>query len=150
MLECHYIICFNTAKIIQRHLVLYGIITDELSDETNYNNGLNKNVINSKSFKYKRSITGSAYKVSERITYPDGNEVDNPAYDANKSGTRESEIVVPLKHLGNFSKGLSIPLINCEVSLTLTWSANCVITSKKKEKQQLHKEMILQQVQLLK
>ena len=30
---------------------------DELTDEKNDNNGLNKNVINSKSFKYKTSIT---------------------------------------------------------------------------------------------
>ena len=25
-----------------------------------------------------------------------------------------------------------MPLINCEVSLTLTWSANCVVTSMEK------------------
>ena len=41
------------------------------------------------------------------------------------------EIVVPLKCLSNFRR-LDIPLINCEVSLTLTWSENCVITSKVK------------------
>ena len=37
---------------------------------------------------------------------------------------------MPLKHLSNFWRSLEIPLINCEVSLTLTSSANCVITSK--------------------
>ena len=40
------------------------------------------------------------------------------------------EIVVPLKYLSNFWKRLDIPLINCEVSLTVTWSENCVITRK--------------------
>ena len=39
---------------------------------------------------------------------------------------------MPLKHLSNFWKTLDIPLINCEVPLTLTWSENCVITSKAK------------------
>ena len=37
----------------------------------------------SKSFKYKTSITGNTYNVDEKITDDDGNEVDNPNYDAN-------------------------------------------------------------------
>ena len=36
---------------------------------------------------------------------------------------------VPLKHLSNFSRNLDIPLFNCEVSLILNWSANCIILS---------------------
>ena len=39
---------------------------------------------------------------------------------------------MPLKHLGNFWNTLNIPLINCEVSLALSWSANCVIASMEK------------------
>ena len=35
-----------------------------------------------------------------------------------------------LKYLSNFLRTLVIPLINCEVSLFLTWPKNCVITSK--------------------
>ena len=35
--------------------------------------------------------------------------------------------MVPLKYLSNIWKTLEIPLINCEVSLILTWSANCGI-----------------------
>ena len=35
-----------------------------------------------------------------------------------------------LKHLSNFRKTLDIPLINCEINLILTWSRNCVLTSK--------------------
>ena len=53
-------------------------------------------------------------------------------YDANKEGTKKLEIVVPLKYLSNFWRTLDIPLINCEVSLTLIWSVNCVFTSLEK------------------
>ena len=35
--------------------------------------------------------------------------------------------MVPLKYLRNFWRTLEIPLINCEVNLILTWSADCVI-----------------------
>ena len=37
------------------------------------------------------------------------------------------EIMVTLKYLSNFWRTLEIPLINCEVNLILTWSADCVI-----------------------
>ena len=37
---------------------------------------------------------------------------------------------MPLRYLSNLWRTRDIPLINCEVSLTLTWSENCVITSK--------------------
>ena len=35
-----------------------------------------------------------------------------------------------LKYLNKFWKVLDIPWINCEINLILTWSENCVITSK--------------------
>ena len=38
---------------------LWNYYRDQLTDETNYDNLPNKNIINSKSFKYKTSITGS-------------------------------------------------------------------------------------------
>ena len=53
---------------------LWNYYTDELTDETNDNNGQNKNLFNSKSFKYKTSITGSTYNVPRRITDDDGNQ----------------------------------------------------------------------------
>ena len=81
---------------------LWNYYRDELTDDTNDNNSPSKNVTNSKSFKYKTSITGSTYNVSRRITDADGNPVNNPNYDQNKRGTKEVEIAVPLKHLGNF------------------------------------------------
>ena len=37
---------------------------------------------------------------------------------------------MPLKYLSNFFRSINILSVNCEVSLTLTWSENCVITSK--------------------
>ena len=37
------------------------------------------------------------------------------------------EIMVPLKYLSNFWRTLEMPLINTEVNLILTWTAECVI-----------------------
>ena len=82
---------------------------------------------NSESFNYKTSITGNTYNVDEKITDDDGNEVDNPNYDANKVGKNETEVVIPLKHLSNFWRSLNILLINCEVELMVTWSKSCVL-----------------------
>ena len=42
-------------------------------------------------------------------------------------GTKDDEIMVPLKYLCNSWRPLEIPLINCEKNLILTWSMNCVI-----------------------
>ena len=39
------------------------------------------------------------------------------------------EVMVPLKYLSNFWRTLEMPLISCEVSLVLTCSPTCVITS---------------------
>ena len=80
----------------------------------------------SESFKYKTSIRGDTYNVDKKITDDDGNEVDNPKYDANKVGKNGTGVVVLLKHLSNFCS-LNIPLIKCEVELILTWSKNCVL-----------------------
>ena len=104
---------------------------DEITDDTNNDHFPNKNVINSESFKYKASVTGSTYNVDAKIANPEGNEINNPAYDANKSGKKEVEIAVPLKYLSNFWRTLDMPLINCEVSLILTWFREYVITSMK-------------------
>ena len=42
-------------------------------------------------------------------------------------GTKDVEIMVPLKYLSNFWRILLMPLINCEVNLILTWSSKCVL-----------------------
>ena len=70
------------------------------------------------------SITRSTYNVAAAAG----------DYDANKEGTKKVETAVPLKHLSNFWKTLDIPLINVslDISLDLSWSSNCVITSLEK------------------
>ena len=45
------------------------------------------------------------------------------------NGTKNVEIIVPLKYLSNFWRTLEMPLINCEVTLDLNWSENCVIVA---------------------
>ena len=44
--------------------------------------------------------------------------------------TKNVTITLTLKYCNNFWKTLDMPLINCEVSLILTWSINCAITSR--------------------
>ena len=44
-------------------------------------------------------------------------------------GTKNVEIMVPLKYLSNLWRTLEMPLVNCEIDLTLIWSADCVIVS---------------------
>ena len=44
-------------------------------------------------------------------------------------GTKDVEIMVPLKYLSNFWRTLEMPLINSEVNLILKMSSTCVIVS---------------------
>ena len=98
---------------------LYNYYRDELSDNADDNNFRNIKVVNSNTFKYKNKIIGNTYNVDATVE----------GYDANKEGTQEIELAIPLKYLGNFWRALTIPLISCEVSLELKWNKNCVITS---------------------
>ena len=83
----------------------------------NYNSDCIKK---SDSFKYKSSITGKTSNANQE----DGENTEQ----GNTETTKNLKIVVPLKYLSNFWRTLDMPLINCEVSLTLTWSENCVLT----------------------
>ena len=67
----------------------------------------NDEIRDSKSFKYRTSITGNTHNDSDTIA--------------------GAEIVITLKHMSDFRKSFKIPLINCEVSLTLIWSKNRVL-----------------------
>ena len=87
---------------------LYNYYRDELSDNADDNNFSNIKVVNSNTFKYKNKIIN--------IT--------------NNAGTKDIELAIPSKYLGNFWRALNIPLISCEVSLELKWDKNCTITSK--------------------
>ena len=44
-------------------------------------------------------------------------------------GTKNVEIMAPLKYLSNSWRTLEMALINCEINLILKWSAVCVIVS---------------------
>ena len=92
----------NTVKTIEKQQGVCGIILEM--------NRIVEQYEISESFNYKTSITGKL----------EGNEAEK----------ENIKIVVPLKYLSNFWRTLGIPLINCEVSLDLTWSKNCVLTSK--------------------
>ena len=74
------------------------------------NNNINYSIKDSKSFDYKPSIRGKL----------ESNNVEKD----------DVKIVMALKYLSNFWRTLDIPLINCEVPWTLTWSKNCLLTSK--------------------
>ena len=45
------------------------------------------------------------------------------------NGTKNVQIMVPLKYLSNFWRSLEMSLINCKINLILTWAPNCVIIS---------------------
>ena len=87
---------------------LWNYYRDEPNSGTEEN--INYSIKDSKSFNYKTSITGKL----------EGNNVEKD----------DVKIVVLLKYLSNFWRTPHMPLINCEVYLTLTWSENCVLTSK--------------------
>ena len=66
----------------------------------------------------------SLLKIKEKITsHPSNN------------GAKKIEIMVPLKYLSNFCRILEMNLINCEVSLDLNWSENCVMVATNEEDQ---------------
>ena len=90
---------------------LWNYYRDELNNlpANDYNTDPIKN---SESFKYKSSNLG---KIPNN---------DN----GNNNVIENVEIVVPLKHLSNFGRTLHMPLLNCEVSLTLTCSKDCALT----------------------
>ena len=62
--------------------------------------------------------TTDSFSLKEKLTGQTGN-----------NGTKNVEIMVPLKYLSNFWRTLEMPLINCEVTLDLNWSENYVIVA---------------------
>ena len=67
------------------------------------------------------------------VIFADGNTTDSFKFKlkitgrTGNGGTKDVEIMVPLKYLSNFWRTLEMPLINYEVNLILTWSSSCVI-----------------------
>ena len=72
---------------------------------------------------------------NEITEFTGGNTTDSFTFKAKitgqtgNGGTKDVEIMVPLKYSNNFWRTLEMPLINCEVNLILTWSSTCVIIS---------------------
>ena len=91
---------------------LFNYYRDEPSEITigAGNNAINISIRNSKSFDYKTEITGSL--------------------DIGEDETEDAAIAIPLKYLGNFWGGLDIPLINCEITLVLSWYKECVLVGR--------------------
>ena len=105
---------YNLTEYIKNYRKTTRSLWNYYRDEPNSgaggeNNNVNYSVKNSKSFDYKASITGKLAGIDT---------------------IKDVEIVVSLKYLSNFWRTLEMPLINCEISLILTWYENCVITSK--------------------
>ena len=90
--------------------------------------------------------TGSLWQYCKDIPARNANDGEIVTFDANNltdsfkfkakitgqtgdDGTKDVEIMVPLKYLSSFWRTLEMPLINCEVNLILTWSSTCVIAS---------------------
>ena len=67
--------------------------------------------------------------------FTEGNTTDSFKFKAKitgktrNKGTKNVEIMVPLKYLSNFWRTLEMPRINCEVNLILTCSSTCVLVS---------------------
>ena len=89
---------------------LWNYYKDEPNSGTDANN-ITHSILNSDSFDYKANF------MENGVTH-------------NSLTKNDVKIVAPLKCLSNFWRGLSIPLINCEVELILTWFKNCVLISK--------------------
>ena len=91
---------------------LFNYYRDEPNEaEIAYENGaINISIRNSKSFDYKAKIAGSLA--------------------AGELEKDDVEIAIPLKYLGNFWGSLDIPLINCEITLVLSWYKECVLVGR--------------------
>ena len=74
------------------------------------NDAINISIRNSKSFDYKTEITGSL--------------------DAGEDEKEDVTIAITLKYLGNFWRSLDIPLINCKITLILSWYKECVLVGR--------------------
>ena len=82
---------------------LWDFKRDEIVDNANVTND-----DNAPSFKYKANL------------------IANTESDGTKKGVK---IAVRLKYFSNFWRSLEMPLINCEVELSLKWIENCVLTT---------------------
>ena len=101
-------------------------------EKANGNGTINISIRNSKSFDYKTEITGRL--------------------DAGEDEKEDVTTAIFLKYLGNFWRSLDIPLINCQMTLILSWYKECVLVGRALEvhQQLLQILLILQRTQNLK
>ena len=106
---------YNLLEYSKNHEKTSGSLFNYYRDEPNEaeiandNGAINISIRNSKSFDYKAKIVGTlAANVLEK----------------------EVTIAIPLKYLGNFWRSLDIPLINCEITLVLSWYKECVLVAR--------------------
>ena len=109
---------YNLIEYSDNHAKATGSLSQYCKDIPARNNTNNAIIIFSEdnitdSFKFKAKMTGQI-----------GND-----------GTKDVEIMVPLKYLKNFWRTLEMPLINCEVNVILTWSSNCVLIATNNQNQ---------------
>ena len=105
---------YNLLEYSKNYKKTTGSLLDYYRDEPSITIGANNithSILNSKSFDYEPNF------MENGVTH------DNLTKNSVK-------VVIPLKHLSNFSRHLNIPLINCEVELILTWFKNCVLIDK--------------------
>ena len=88
----------------------------DVDDDYDYDDEEINHYLKSKSFDYKSSVIGKLGNINNDF----------------KAKSNNIKIVIPLKHFINFWRILNITLINCEISLTLTWSKAYLILSKAK------------------
>ena len=103
---------YNLIEYGDDYLKTSGSLWQYYRDEPVLDN--NNNIIdfpannnNSISFNFKQEITGKT-----------GN-----------GGTKDVEIMVPLKYLSNFWRTLEMPLINCKISRQLKWSKDIILVA---------------------
>ena len=91
---------------------LFNYYRDEPKEHTicDGDNAIHILIRNSDSFNYKAKIVGSLA--------------------AGELEKDDVEITIPLKYLGNFWRSLDIPLINCEITLILSWYKEYVLVGK--------------------
>ena len=83
---------------------------------------------------HKTGKTGSLWKYyrddpNDNLTQSFKYKIKTTGKTPTAGNTKDVKIAVPLKYLNNFWRTIEISLINCEISLNLTWSKKWVISS---------------------
>ena len=100
---------YNWIEYSDNYSKAFGSLWQYCKDIAAVNN--DGNIVN-----FNEANTTDSFNFKTKITGQTGNEE-----------TKELEIMVPLEYLSNLWRALEMPLINCEVSLILDRSKNCVI-----------------------